>query len=107
MSEKRQSERVAWRTDAEVHCQNEDVSWKMNVADISEGGCFVDSMVPLSEGTAVLVKFRMPGGPMLEVPGQIVYGQQGIGSAIKFNQLPPGTEAAIRNLMASLNDSGG
>ncbi len=39
--------------------------------NISAGGMFVDSPVPLPEGTRVKLSFRLPGGPTVEVAGDV------------------------------------
>jgi len=88
MGEKRRAPRVSWFVEAKVLCVEQDLHWNVRLSDISEGGCFVDTIVPLASGTKVLVKIEHAGNN-LEIPGRVLYDQMGIGSAIEFEPLEP------------------
>ena len=100
MSDKRKFPRASWLVEGQVWCRDEDVHWNVRLTDISEGGCFVDTLVPLTEGAAVSVKVKDSSG-MIEIPGKILYGQPTIGSAIGFEPLPPELRLRIQQIMAS------
>ncbi len=99
MTDKRRFPRVTWLVEAQVHYRDEDVHWDVRLTDISEGGCFVDTLVPLGPGSAVIVKVKDSTGE-LQVPGKILYGQQTIGSAISFDPLEPSTRLRIQKIIA-------
>jgi len=86
MSDKRQYPRAPWVVEAQLWCRTENVHWNVRLTDISEGGCFVDTVVPLTEGSPVSLKVQDSSGTM-EIPGRILYGQPNIGSAIAFEPL--------------------
>lgn len=97
--DKRRFPRANWLVEAQVYHRNEDVHWDVRLTDISEGGCFVDTLVPLGPGSAVIVKVKDASGE-LQVPGKILYGQQTIGSAICFDPLEPSTRLRILKIVA-------
>lgn len=100
MSDKRRHPRVPWLVEAQIWCRDEDVHWNVRLTDISEGGCFVDTLVPLSEGSMVSVRVQ-DGSGTIELPGKILYGQPTIGSAISFDPLPPELRLRIQKIIAS------
>jgi len=98
--EKRRHPRVSWLVEAQVWCRDEDVHWDVRLTDISEGGCFVDSLVPLAENSAVVIKVK-DGTGLMEIPGKILYGQPTIGSAISFDPLPPELRLRIQKIIVA------
>ena len=99
MSDKRHHSRVSWLVEAQIWCRDEDVHWNVRLTDISEGGCFVDTLVPLEEGSPVSLKVDDGGGP-LELPGKIPYGQPTIGSAIAFDPIDNSLRLRIQKIVA-------
>lgn len=98
MTENRRFPRATWITPAQVYCRDENVHWNVRLSDISEGGCFVDTLVPLAGGAPVLLRVMDGAGP-LEIPGNILYGQQTIGSAIRFDALDAAIEQRVRSIV--------
>ena len=99
MSDKRQHSRVSWLVEAQVWCRDEDVHWNVRLTDISEGGCFVDTLVPLEQGSRVSLKVE-DSSDSLEIPGKILYGQPSIGSAIAFEPLDNSVWLRIQKIVA-------
>ncbi len=99
MSDKRQYPRAPWLVEAQIWCRDEDVHWDVRLTDISEGGCFVDTLVPLSEGSAVSLRVK-DGSGTIEIPGKILYGQPTIGSAIAFEPLDANLRLRINKIVA-------
>lgn len=100
MSDKRRFPRGSWLVEAQIWCRDEDVHWDVRLTDISEGGCFVDTLVPLSEGAPVSLKVTDGSGTM-EIPGKILYGQPTIGSAIGFESLDAEQRERINKIVAA------
>jgi hypothetical protein len=84
MNEKRQGERLNWSAEAKLFCVDDKTEVVVRLTDISEGGCFIDTIVPLSAGARVILRVNS-GGHVLEAPGTILYVQPSIGSAIQFD----------------------
>ena len=97
-SDKRRHPRGSWLVEAQVWCTDEDVHWDVRLTDISEGGCFVDTLVPLTEGSPVTLRVQ-DGLGLMELPGKILYGQPTIGSAIAFEPLDPGKVDRVRKIV--------
>lgn len=93
--------RASWLVEAQVWCRDEEVYWDVRLTDISEGGCFVDTLVPLTEGAPVALKVNDGSGVPLELPGKILYGQPTIGSAIGFDPLTPEQLVRVRKVIAA------
>ena len=100
MSEKRQHRRVSCLVEAQVLCRDEDVHWNVHLTAISEGGCFVNTLVPLEEGSPVSLKVN-DGSGSLEIHGKILYGQPSIGSAIAFDPMDNSLQLQIQKIIAN------
>jgi type IV pilus assembly protein PilZ len=72
--------------------------------DISDGGLFVATHVPLSVGSDVTVKFTLPGCEEVSAKGVVVWmrdpheGMPGMG--VRFTELRPEDEALIHRFIA-------
>ena len=99
MSEKRQHRRVSCLVEAQAWGRDKDVHWNVHLTAISEGGCFVNTLVPLEEGSPVSLKVK-DGSGSLEIPGKILYGQPSIGSAIAFDPMDNSVRLKIQNIIA-------
>ena len=100
MSEKRQHRRVCCLVEAQVWCPDKDVHWDVQLTAIGEGGCFVNTLVPLEDGSPVSLKIN-DGSGSLEVPGKILYVQPSIGSAITFDPMDTSLRLRIQKIIAS------
>lgn len=56
--------------------------------DVSSGGCFMDSLIPLPVGSRIRV-FLVKGGQSLHADGMVTYAQAGLGMGIFFTNLIP------------------
>lgn len=66
------------------------------VADLSHGGVFVDSPTPLPEGTAVRLRFTLPGESMpMTLEAQVAWTQPHVGMGLRFTKLRPAEKRAI------------
>jgi len=54
------------------------------ISDLSMGGCFVDSIMNVSEGEIVSFKLRMPTGQWVELSGKVIYYLPNFGFGIRF-----------------------
>jgi len=55
-------------------------------ADLSEGGCYADTMSPLPAGTVVKVRISK-GNRSFETPGTVVYAVAGMGMGLRFDSI--------------------
>jgi hypothetical protein len=64
--------------------------------NLSRGGLFLDQTIPLPEGSAVKLRFTLPGDDVpLVVDGQIVSVREGPAMGLKFIGLPPDVQRRI------------
>ena len=69
------------------------------IEDLSLGGCFVNTTRRVDVGEDVVVEIKLPAGDWLQISGQVVDYQQGIGFGVVFTFLTDIDEEAIRELM--------
>jgi hypothetical protein len=56
------------------------------IADISWGGCFIQSIAEPSPGEPTIVSVDV-GGVWVEIPGRIVYVEKAMGFSVQFDAL--------------------
>jgi hypothetical protein len=57
-------------------------------SEVGLGGCYLDMINPIPDGTPVRVHLRCDKGTF-EAPGKVVYCQQGFGMGIAFGEIAP------------------
>ena len=60
---------------------------EVRVADISVGGCYVDTITGVQPDEIVGLKFLLPNGFDVEIMGTVAYVHPGIGFGIQFNDM--------------------
>jgi uncharacterized protein (TIGR02266 family) len=64
--------------------------------DVGKGGLAVRTMTPLPSGTAVQIKFRLPGTPTdLEAGGRVVWSDRKVGMGVQFETIEPAHQAMV------------
>jgi len=95
--ERRRSRRVSVMAD--IDYQVDGVAMSKRIADISEGGVFIDTPVPAEVGTAFTLRFALDG-VQIEARGLVAYSQPYIGMGVEFVDLAPHCRLAIRQYVA-------
>jgi type IV pilus assembly protein PilZ len=105
--ERRAQTRVS--VNIQIHYQTVDAVFTEFASNISEGGVYIESAVPLPVGTRVAVEFFLPSRPQpFQVSGEVVRvnersaGQPSRGVAIAFAPLDPAMKAEINAFVRSL-----
>ena len=57
------------------------------ICDISLGGCFINSLAPISTGEIISFRLDLPDGKALELKGEIVYIYTNLGYGVQFLDL--------------------
>jgi len=70
------------------------------VIDLSVSGCFVESATLPAEGQVVLVSIAAGGG-QIDLPGEVVYAEKGLGFAVRFKDAPAAIIDVLRREIAS------
>lgn len=66
----------------------------VQIYDLSEGGCFVNSMQEQPAGREVVLEITLPIGDPITVTAQTLYSRPGFGFAVRFTEVEP--EAWLR-----------
>ncbi|HEV8487635.1 MAG TPA: PilZ domain-containing protein [Blastocatellia bacterium] len=103
-SDRRKDERVAYL--CEVQCESaNDRRFTTRINDISVGGAFIDSMIPLRVGSILKLIFRVRAAEITAM-GEVRYSMPRIGMGIRFVDLNPEYGAAIASVVGENSHRG-
>jgi hypothetical protein len=74
-------------------------------ADLSEGGCYVDTMSPFPPGTSVRVRVSREKRTF-ESQATVVYAVSGMGMGLRFEAIEPQQLASLNRWLGELNGNG-
>ena len=69
------------------------------ISDLSEGGCFVDTIVTVRPGEAVTLSGPVDGGWQLNVTGTVAYVLDGFGFGLQFDELSDEARMVIYKIL--------
>jgi hypothetical protein len=58
--------------------------YEARTSDLSEGGCFIDTIVPAAAGEELTFRLRLPAGGWLELQGVVTYHCPNTGFGVLF-----------------------
>lgn len=67
----------------------------VQIYDLSEGGCFVNSMQEQAEGREVELEISLPSEGPIHLKAQTLYSRPGFGFAARFTQVAPEARAKL------------
>lgn len=76
---------------------------RCRLADVSLGGCFVQSYSSPGQGHSTVVTITA-GQEVLSLPGRVVYVEPGMGFAVEFQNVPKATAERLEELLAALHE---
>jgi len=77
----------------------------VQIYDLSQGGCFVNSLHEQKPGVEVVLEIELPGEGRIKVKGQTLYSKPGFGYAIRFVDVSSDLAARIENALRRLNEA--
>ena len=83
--ERRDEERVP--VSLEVQWEGMTSRGTARVSDINTGGCYIDTYAPASVGEMIVFKVRLGSDDWLELRGEVVSYDQGVGFGVRFRFL--------------------
>lgn len=98
----RKDERVNFFKEIVLECSSG--KREARIGDLSPGGCYVDSIVAVTEGEPVALSIRTSDGGTLEFSGEVAYVLQGMGFGVRFGEL---TDDQTSFLSSAIAESGG
>ncbi|MCA1814937.1 MAG: PilZ domain-containing protein [Acidobacteria bacterium] len=69
------------------------------VAEISLGGCYVESIGQVTKGERITFQVQTPRGRWLLLHGEIVYHDENMGFGVRFLPLAPPTERRLAEII--------
>ena len=69
-------------------------------SDVSLGGCYIESLNPVTVGEVLNLGLRLPSNEILAIRGEVRYHQPTIGFGIKFLQLSSLQRVVLERLIA-------
>lgn len=62
--------------------------YEARTSDLSEGGCFVDTIGQASPGDEIAFRLLLPAGGWLELRGEVTYHCPNAGFGVRFTAVP-------------------
>ena len=94
--ERRQAPRFPFIASAEVFEETAGTRLAARISDISVTGCYVDTINPLVDGTAVRLKI-LTESHVFEAPAKVVYSVAHLGMGLKFGEVLPNSLGVLQN----------
>jgi PilZ domain len=95
--ERRQHPRWRCQNSVEIHVEGGPSYWG-NASDLSLGGCYVETPIPLDPGTKLSVAVWIEQSKVI-VQGTVVHRTPGLGVGIRFHQLSSADHGIIRSFL--------
>ena len=100
MSDRRSEKRLDVCLDAVWDGKSGD--YVARVTDLSEGGCYVDSMGEAQVGEVISFKLQLPSGEWLELSGEVAHQSPPLGFGLRFVELSDEQREKLRSLLDHL-----
>jgi hypothetical protein len=94
--ERRRAPRFPFVASAEVFLESVGKILAARISDISASGCYMDTISPLMDGTAVRLKI-LTETEVFEAPATVVYSHTHLGMGLMFGQLLPKSRDVLQN----------
>lgn len=72
------------------------------VTDLSDGGCYVDTLGEAQVGEVVVFKLQLPDGEWLELTGEVAHQTPPLGFGLRFVNLAAEQHEKLRSLLDQL-----
>ncbi|HSE17475.1 MAG TPA: PilZ domain-containing protein [Pyrinomonadaceae bacterium] len=72
------------------------------VTDLSEGGCYVDTLGAAQVGEVISFKLQLPSGEWLELRGEVAHQTPPLGFGLRFVELSDEQREMLRSLLDHL-----
>jgi len=92
--ERRRAPRFPFIASAEVLTESVGMRLAVRISDISATGCYVDTINPLVDGTAVCLKI-LTESHVFEAPATVVYSHTHLGMGLMFGEVLPNSQDVL------------
>ena len=90
----RRSPRIPFIASAEIMEIDTEVRLSARTGDLSQGGCYMDMVNPLPQGTAVKVAIAH-GNRTFDATAKVVYSQTPLGMGLEFREIDPANHPTL------------
>jgi hypothetical protein len=94
--DRRRAPRFPFIASAEVLAESAGTRLSARISDISATGCYVDTINPLVDGTAVRLKI-LTETHTFEAPATVVYSVAHLGMGLRFGEVQPNALDILQN----------
>lgn len=101
MSERRSDQRLEVCLDVNL----EGATGRARVADLSESGCYIDTLFEPDPGQRIRVEIKLPSGEWLELKGEAAHNISSLGFGIRFVEKDAITRQKLSWLIGNINNS--
>jgi hypothetical protein len=102
MSERRSGKR--WEVSLDAVWDGNSGNYPARVSDLSEGGCYMDTMGEATPGEILTLKLLLPNRDWLELRGIVAHHTPPLGFGLQFVDLPEEQLETLRAFIEYLND---
>jgi PilZ domain len=100
MSDRRSEKR--WDVCLDAVWDGKSGNYVARVTDLSEGGCYVDSLGEAQIGEVIAFRLQMPDGEWLELKGEVAHQSPPLGFGLQFVTLSDEQYEKLRSLLDRL-----
>ena len=100
MSDRRNEKR--WDVCLDAVWDGKSGNYVARVTDLSEGGCYVDSLGEAQVGEVIAFKLQMPDGEWLDLTGEVAHQSPPLGFGLRFSSLTDEQHEKLRSLLDQL-----
>jgi hypothetical protein len=93
----RKHERSSFLT--EVLLESSSGKREARISDVSEGGCFVDTIVIVRQGEEVSLSGKLDSGEEFTAAGKVAYVMDGFGFGVEFTDVSDTARQAISKML--------
>ena len=102
MDERRSRKR--WDVSLDAVWDGKSGNYTARITDLSDGGCYMDSLSEVTIGELLTLKLSLPSGEWLELTGEVAHHTPPVGFGVRFVNLSAEQLESLRNFIAQLND---
>src|SRR5579864_1832797 len=100
-AKKRAVRRCPFVASAEVIEPSSDTRISARTSELGLGGCYIETLNPLAEGTLVHLRILRDQG-VFEAEAKVVYSQSSFGMGLAFTEIDPKQRALLEDWLAEL-----
>lgn len=103
MSDRRREKR--WEVCLDAVWDGKSGNYGARVTDLSEGGCYIDSLSKVQVGEVLKLKLKLPNGDWLELIGEVAHQAPPLGFGLRFVNISDEQTEKLRSLLEYLRRS--